>query len=67
MSFSLTQDHEDFRAVVREFAEAEIRPHAEQWDRDHLFPVDTVLQMGELGLMGLAFRSEEHTSELQSH
>ncbi len=58
MSFSLTQDHEDFRAVVREFAEAEIRPYAEQWDRDHQFPVDTVLQMGELGLMGLAFPEE---------
>ncbi|MCH7670260.1 MAG: acyl-CoA dehydrogenase family protein [Acidobacteria bacterium] len=55
MGFELTQDHEDFRAVVREFAEAEIRPHAEQWDRDHVFPVDTVLQMGELGFMGLAF------------
>lgn len=58
MSFSLTRDHEDFRAVVREFAEAEIRPHAEQWDRDHHFPVDTVLQMGEMGLMGLAFPEE---------
>ena len=55
MGFELTQDHEDFRAVVREFAEAEIRPYAEQWDRDHVFPVDTVLQMGELGFMGLAF------------
>ena len=25
------------------------RPHAEAWDRDHTFPVDVVLAMGELG------------------
>ena len=30
-------------------------PHAEAWDRDHAFPVDTVLAMGELGLFGLPF------------
>jgi len=69
VNFELTSEHEAFRRVVRDFAEAQIAPHAEQWDRDHTFPVDVVLQMGELGLFGLPFpeeRSEEHTSELQS-
>ena len=41
--------------MVREFADAEIEPHAEEWDRDHTFPVDTVLAMGELGLFGIPF------------
>ena len=43
---------------MRDFAEAEIAPHAEAWDRDHTFPVDTVLAMGELGLFGLPFPEE---------
>ena len=34
---------------------AEIEPHAEEWDRTHTFPVDTVLAMGELGLFGIPF------------
>ena len=53
-----TDEQEAFRGVVREFAEAEIRPHAEAWDRDHVFPTDTVLAMGELGLFGLMFGEE---------
>ncbi len=55
MRFALTDDHEVFRKVVRDFAEQEIAPHAERWDRDHTFPLDAVLRMGELGLFGLPF------------
>src|SRR5436305_11532131 len=55
MDFELTPEQEAFRKVVREFAEAEIAPFAETWDRDHVFPVDTVLAMGRLGLFGLPF------------
>ena len=51
----LTEEHEALREVVREFVVAEIEPHAEAWDRDHTFPVDTVLAMGELGLFGIPF------------
>jgi short-chain 2-methylacyl-CoA dehydrogenase len=54
----LTDEQELFRKVVRDFAEREIAPHAEAWDRDHHFPVDTVLAMGELGLFGLPFPEE---------
>src|SRR3954451_20888031 len=53
MTFQLSREHEEFRRVVRDFAEAEIAPHAGQWDRDHHFPTDVVQQMGKLGLMGL--------------
>ena len=55
MDLGLTDEQEAFRKVVRDFAEAEIAPHAEAWDRDHHFPVDVVLAMGELGLFGLPF------------
>ena len=58
VEFDLTAEQQQFRGVVREFAEAEIAPHAEAWDRDHTFPVDTVLAMGKLGLFGLPFPAE---------
>lgn len=54
----LSEEHEAFRAVVRDFATSEIEPHAAAWDRDHYFPVDTVLAMGDLGLFGLIFPEE---------
>ena len=58
MSYELSAEHEAFRRSVRDFAEAEIGPHAAQWDRDHHFPVDVVHKMGELGLMGLTAPEE---------
>jgi butyryl-CoA dehydrogenase len=58
MDFDLSPEQEAFRKVVRDFAEREVAPHAEAWDRDHVFPVDTVLAMGELGLFGLPFPEE---------
>jgi len=51
--FELSKEHEDFRAVVREFAETEIAPHIAQWDREAHFPVELVPKMGDLGLFGL--------------
>ncbi|MBM9463608.1 acyl-CoA dehydrogenase family protein [Aeromicrobium sp. YIM 150415] len=56
--FELSREHEAFRASVRDFAEAEIGPHADQWDRDHYFPVEVVRSMGRLGLMGLTAPEE---------
>jgi len=61
----LSQEHEAFRKVVRDFADAEIAPYAEQWDRDHSFPVDTVRKMGDLGLFGLPFSSEYGGSDAE--
>jgi short-chain 2-methylacyl-CoA dehydrogenase len=58
MTFELSREHEEFRRVVREFAEGAIAPHAAQWDREHHFPVDVVQQMGKLGLMGLTAPEE---------
>ena len=56
--FELSKEHEDFRKVVREFAEAEVEPHIAKWDRDHHFPADLVPKMGELGLFGLVVPEE---------
>ncbi len=59
MDFSFSEEHAAFRTVVRAFADAEIAPYAEEWDRTHEFPTDAVRKMGDLGLFGLPF-DEEH-------
>jgi short/branched chain acyl-CoA dehydrogenase len=51
--FELSKDHEDFRAVVREFATDHVAPHVERWDHEHALPADLVRAMGDLGLFGL--------------
>ncbi len=53
MTFALADHHEDLRAVVRDFAAAEIAPHIAKWDETHHFPAHLVPKMGELGLFGL--------------
>jgi len=57
-SFELSPEHQQFRSSVREFARAEIAPHAAQWDKDHYFPTDVVHKMGALGLFGLTSPEE---------
>jgi len=58
MTFELSKEHEDFRRVVREFALAEVAPHAAEWDEQHRFPVELVPRMGDLGLFGLVVPEE---------
>lgn len=55
---TFSEEQQIFRNVVRDFADAEIAPHAASWDRDHVFPTETVKAMGELGLFGLVFPEE---------
>jgi short-chain 2-methylacyl-CoA dehydrogenase len=55
MHVKFTDEQQELRRVVRDFAEAEIAPHAAIWDRDHSFPVEVVRRMGELGLFGIPF------------
>lgn len=39
--------------TVRDFAEKHIRPYVMQWDEDQYLPIDTLKEMGNLGLMGI--------------
>src|SRR5690349_893586 len=41
--------------MLREFADAEIAPHAAEWDRSGTFPAATIRKLGDLGVMGLPF------------
>ena len=54
MQIELTEEQKMIQALARDFAEKEVRPIAEEIDREARFPRETVRRMGELGLMGIA-------------
>ncbi|MDR0424165.1 MAG: acyl-CoA dehydrogenase family protein, partial [Clostridiales Family XIII bacterium] len=58
MNFELTEDHKMMRKMVRDFAEAEAAPGAEERDEKEEFPVDLWKKCGELGLAGMTFPEE---------
>jgi short-chain 2-methylacyl-CoA dehydrogenase len=58
MEFGLSDEHRLLRATVREFAEHEIAPVAEELDRTKSFPYEIVRRLGELDLMGIPFPEE---------
>jgi alkylation response protein AidB-like acyl-CoA dehydrogenase len=58
VDFDLSPDHELIRRTVREFAEGEVAPVAEELDRTKSFPYEIVRQLGKLNLMGIPFPEE---------
>lgn len=54
----LSQEHQEFREWIREFAERVVAPRAAQIDEKEEFPWDVVKQMGEAGIMGIPFPEE---------
>ncbi len=58
MQFELSEDQQQVKMSVREFAEAEIAPHVQEWDETQHFPVELVPKLAELGLMGVIFPEE---------
>ena len=58
MDFELTADQREIQALTREFAAAEIDPHAAEWDREHRFPKELFGKLAELGLMGVCIPEE---------
>jgi alkylation response protein AidB-like acyl-CoA dehydrogenase len=53
MDFALTDEQREIQSLAREFADAEIAPHAADWDREHRFPHEVFAKLAELGLMGV--------------
>jgi alkylation response protein AidB-like acyl-CoA dehydrogenase len=58
MDFDLTSDQREIQALTREFAAAEIEPHAAEWDREHRFPLELFGKLAQLGLMGACIPEE---------
>jgi butyryl-CoA dehydrogenase len=55
VDFQLTDEHVLIKNTVREFAEKEIAPRAEEIDATDQFPADIFKRMAELGLLGIPF------------
>src|SRR3989338_10765464 len=55
VDFKLTDEQEQLRRTVREFAEGEIRPHVMEWDEAAHFADDLAPKLAELGLFGIIF------------
>ncbi|MET0513199.1 MAG: acyl-CoA dehydrogenase family protein [Thermoleophilaceae bacterium] len=58
MNFDLTDEQQAVRTLVRDFAEGEVKPIAEELDRTKSFPYEIVAQLGKLGLMGIPYPEE---------
>jgi alkylation response protein AidB-like acyl-CoA dehydrogenase len=59
VDFELTAEQREIQALAREFADAEIAPHASEWDRAHGLPRALLTRLGELGLMGVCVPEEQ--------
>ena len=58
MDFELSAEQREIQGLARELAEAEIQPHAAEWDREHRFPGELIRRLAELGLMGVCVSEE---------
>ncbi|MBX3296642.1 MAG: acyl-CoA dehydrogenase family protein [Acidobacteria bacterium] len=58
MNFELTEEQQQIKYSIREFAEAEIRPNVMEWDESQHFPIELRPKLAELGLMGIIFPEE---------
>lgn len=58
MDFQFTEEQQQLRRSVREFAEREILPNVMKWDEAGEFPLATIKELGKLGLMGVVFSSD---------
>lgn len=53
MQFDLDEELRACRKMAGEFARTQLEPHAELWDKQAIFPVDTLKQAAELGMAGM--------------
>ena len=58
MDFRLTEEQQLLRRTVREFAEAEMRPHVREWDETQHFPAELMPKLASLGLLGIQWPEE---------
>ncbi len=58
MLFQTTQAHEELRARIRAFAEAEVKPNAILMDQESRFPAEAIKKFAEMGLMGIPYPKE---------
>jgi alkylation response protein AidB-like acyl-CoA dehydrogenase len=55
VDFAFTDEQQQLRRSVREFAEGEIAPHVMEWDEASKFPIEIMPKLAEMGLLGVIF------------
>ena len=58
MDFTLSKEHDMVRTLFRDFAEAEVKPLAQEIDENHRFPRETVEKMAKYGFLGIPVAKE---------
>jgi Acyl-CoA dehydrogenases len=58
MAWPFESHHDELRASVRAFVDAELAPHADEWEAEGYFPDSIFRRMGELGFLGLSYPEE---------
>ncbi|HEY9503741.1 MAG TPA: acyl-CoA dehydrogenase family protein [Pyrinomonadaceae bacterium] len=58
MDFELSEEQQQIKMSVREFAQSEIAPHVMEWDESQHFPIELKPKLAELGLLGVIFPEE---------
>ena len=64
MDFELSEEQQAFQDMARQFAQAEMAPHAARWDEKCEFPVDTLRAAAALGFGGIYVREDVNGSGL---
>lgn len=64
MDFELKPEHTQIRDTVRKFCLKEVIPYAEEWERNEVFPRDTIRHMGQLGFFASPFPEKYGGTEL---
>ncbi|HEY4599974.1 MAG TPA: acyl-CoA dehydrogenase family protein [Cerasibacillus sp.] len=59
MDFNLTDEQREIRKMVREFSQNVLKPKAQELDVNNRFPIETIPQLAELGLLGIAYPEED--------
>ncbi len=58
MDFELNEEQQQIKRTIREFAEAELKPHVSEWDEAAHFPLDLRPKFAEIGVMGVLVPEE---------
>ena len=61
MRYKTSEEHEALRAVIREFAENEIKPVAFMMDKENQFPREAIEKLGKMGYMGIPYEKKCRT------
>lgn len=64
MDFQLSEEHQAFRLLAREFSKTQLAPYAAQWDEEGFFPLTTLREAAKLGMAGIVAREDIGGSQL---